>query len=68
MNLSQTFNKLPSEIMGIYNDEYTAFCFNEACGYMINRLKDGDKMVTPKLDKHGNKTTFNQMVKEKGEV
>lgn len=27
--------------MGI-EDDYTAFCFNEACAYIIARIKDGD--------------------------
>lgn len=35
---------LPSEIMGI-DDEYTAFCFNEACSYIVSRLQDGDEPI-----------------------
>lgn len=34
----------PSDIMGI-EDAYTAFCFDEACSYIINQLKEGNKPV-----------------------
>lgn len=30
--------------MGI-EDEYTAFCFNEACAYIITRLKNKEKPI-----------------------
>lgn len=33
------FHKLPSEIARIY-DEYEAFCFDEACDYIISQLED----------------------------
>ena len=33
----------PSELLGAL-DEYTAFCFDEACAYIISRLQDGDKL------------------------
>lgn len=39
---AQTFNCLPSEVMGI-EDEYTAYCFNEACMNVLARIKDGQK-------------------------
>lgn len=35
---------LPSEIMGI-EDEYTAFCFNEACAFIVSRLNEGDEPI-----------------------
>ena len=44
MNQSQRFNKLPSEIACI-TDEYTAFCFDEACFYIITQLEDGKKPI-----------------------
>lgn len=31
----------PSELLEI-EDAYTAFCFDEACSYIIKRLKDGE--------------------------
>ena len=39
INLATQFNKLPSEILGC-DDEYTAFCFDEACGYIRMKLED----------------------------
>lgn len=35
--MAKNFSKLPSEIMEI-KDEYTAFCFNEACSYIYNMM------------------------------
>lgn len=37
-----SFKKLPSEIARIY-DEYTAFCFDEACEYIISQLQQDKK-------------------------
>ena len=45
LNMSHRYNKLPSEILHIDNDDYTAFCFDEACDYIMNRIEDGDKPI-----------------------
>lgn len=37
-----SFKRLPSEIARIY-DEYTAFCFDEACEYIISQLQQDKK-------------------------
>ena len=34
----------PSELMGI-DDAYTAFCFDEACAFIISQLKEGKEPV-----------------------
>lgn len=34
----------PSEIMDI-DDPYTAFCFDEACSYIIQRINEGDDPI-----------------------
>lgn len=39
INQAQKFNRLPSEIARI-EDEYTAFCFDEACMYIITQLEN----------------------------
>ena len=39
INQANRFHKLPSEIARIYN-EYEAFCFDEACDYIIRQLED----------------------------
>lgn len=36
------YKKLPSELLGI-EDCYTAYCFNEACTYIIARLEKGEE-------------------------
>lgn len=46
LNQSKKYNKLPSEILRI-QDEYTAFCFDEACMYILNEIESGNK---PKWD------------------
>lgn len=35
----------PSEFIGIKNDAYAAFCFDECCAYIISELKDGKKPI-----------------------
>lgn len=34
----------PSELLGI-KDEYVAFCFDEACAYIIARIQGGEEPV-----------------------
>ena len=41
LNLAKVQGKTPSEVMGI-DDEYTAFCFDEACDYLVKRVLKGD--------------------------
>lgn len=38
--MSQLYNKLPSELLNIC-DEYTAYCLNEACAYILTEMKNG---------------------------
>lgn len=40
----------PSELLGI-DDEYTAFCFDEACAFIISKIQDGEQPII------GNKET-----------
>ena len=49
----------PSELMNI-EDAYTAFCFDEACAYIVNQLKDGKEPVIRKgKDADGNTKHYN---------
>lgn len=41
--MSKLYAKTPSEVMNI-EDEYIAYCFNEACAYIIGRLQNGDEL------------------------
>jgi len=42
----------PSELMDI-DDAYTAFCFDEACAFIISQLKDGKEPVIKKGREEG---------------
>ena len=42
--MSQRYSRLPSEIMRIA-DDYTAFCFDEACCYIAGKIENGDKPI-----------------------
>ena len=42
--MSKLYSCLPSEIMGI-EDDYTAFCFNEACSIISVKLHNEEKPV-----------------------
>lgn len=37
------YKKLPSEIMFI-EDDYTAYCFNEACAFILGELEAGKEI------------------------
>lgn len=42
INQANKYRKLPSEILRI-DDEYVAFCFDEACMYISNEIEQGNK-------------------------
>jgi hypothetical protein len=41
--MSKTYNKLPSEILNI-EDEYTSYCFDEACLFIRMNLEQGKEI------------------------
>lgn len=41
---SQIYNMLPSKILNI-KDEYTAFCFNQACAYIRDMKENGAEPI-----------------------
>ena len=41
ISMSRLYNCLPSVIMGI-KDDYTAFCFNEACAVIRVKMDEGE--------------------------
>ena len=47
--ISRQFGTLPSEIMGI-SDCYEAFCFNEACLYIISELSQGKEIFADRQE------------------
>lgn len=40
----------PSELLDI-QDAYTAFCFDEACAFIISKIKDGEEPIIKVGDK-----------------
>ena len=40
--LAKKYSKLPSELIHVC-DEYTAFCFDEACAIIANRIESGEE-------------------------
>lgn len=40
--MSRLYNCRPSDVINI-EDEYTAYCFNEACALIIIRMQNGEK-------------------------
>lgn len=44
ITLVQRYKRLPSELMHI-SDPYTAYCFDEACALIINKLDAGEEMT-----------------------
>ena len=53
LNLAKAQNRTPSEVLGI-EDEYTAFCFDEACDYIVKRIAKGDE---PRYEKKKKKVS-----------
>lgn len=60
--MSQSYKQRPSEIIGITN-KYDAFCFDEACIYILNQLKDEKEPIFEQNIQDNNKTTVEWMLK-----
>lgn len=65
------YNRMPSEILRI-KDEYTSFCFDEACMFLVDAIKNDKKL---KFEENHNtskenirkRTTFVDMALKKKE-
>lgn len=57
--ICKKYNKLPSEVIGIEDDEYTAFCFNEACTFIAEKLEQNEKPRYRSEEKEEKKIKFN---------
>lgn len=40
LGLANTYKCRPSTLIDVY-DPYTAFCFDEACAYIVQQMEDG---------------------------
>ena len=65
INQALKFNKLPSEILRI-DDEYTAFCFDEACLYITNQIENKKKphFKDEKVDSDKDKYYLNDFLRK----
>lgn len=45
--MSKRFNQRPSSIIEV-EDDYTAFCFDEACTFIMTQLENGKEIVREK--------------------
>ena len=43
LRMSDCYNKAPSDIMGISDDPYTAYCFDEACMFIKHMIHQEKK-------------------------
>ena len=50
-------------MMGI-EDEYTAYCFDEACAYMIKRIENGDEPDFSVFKGKRHYSSFSEMYKQ----
>lgn len=44
INMYEIYKTKPSDLLGI-DDPYTAFCFDEACAYIVAQIKDGKEPI-----------------------
>jgi hypothetical protein len=58
VKMVRIYNKRPSELIGIQDDAYTAYCLDEACALIIFRMDNGEE---PVFRKHY--TSFSAMYK-----
>nr|DAH90610.1 MAG TPA: hypothetical protein [Bacteriophage sp.] len=42
--MAQRYRRRPSELLSI-DDDYTAYCFDEACAFIAGRLDAGDEIA-----------------------
>ncbi len=58
LKISKKYNKRPSEILGITNDPYLAFCFDEACEFILSMR------TTEIVEENGKRYVAEKWIKE----
>lgn len=48
IQLSQLYKVRPSELMGIEDDPYVAYCFDEACAFIKLKVDNGEQIRVKK--------------------
>ena len=67
IQMSQEFNERPSSLLGI-EDEYTAYCLDEACAYIISNLREGKKPKFKSKKQKGKKDNLKNQRKLPSEI
>ena len=49
----------PSAVLGLEEDSWLAFCFDEACAFIITQLKE-DKKPIMRVDNSNNQITYSK--------
>lgn len=42
LSIANLYNCRPSDVMGV-DDQYTAYCFDSACAYIVTKLEAGEE-------------------------
>lgn len=63
--MSKLYSCLPSVVLGI-KDNYTAYCFNEACSYILLKLREGEEIKAGKSLENKTYSSFSDLYKNLG--
>lgn len=43
IGVANAYHCRPSSLLNLHNDEYSAYCFDEACAYIIKMIEKGNE-------------------------
>lgn len=62
--MTRMYQERPSNILGI-DDEYTSFCFDEACAYIMSKIDNGEN---PKFVVENDSNNINRKARLPSEI
>ena len=62
--MARMYQERPSNILGI-DDEYTSFCFDEACAYIMSKIDNGEN---PKFAVENDSNNINRKARLPSEI
>lgn len=62
--MARMYQERPSNILGI-DDEYTSFCFDEACAYIMSKIDNGEN---PKFVVENDSNNINRKARLPSEI
>lgn len=65
--MAKMYHKLPSEILRI-DDEYTAFCFDEASANIMAHIQSGEEPIWIEERKEQHYSSFTEMMNKRSGV